>query len=619
MKIRQEDIQKHLPFICIFIFAVFFRFYLIQDFQFDSDELSAIFRAEQSKTWQQHIDHGIIVDGHPAGIQTLIWIWIKLFPYDALSLKAFWAIFSLINLVFIYSISRKLFSLKSAIFATTLMSLLWWQVDMSLWVRPYIFGQLFTLWVFYALQFETPNAPSVNFIQLSLAMAGSFYTHHFSTLTTVVLVTTAFLIFPRKRKFILSAVGIFILLAIPQFDILRLQLKNQGLDWLGKPSSHFFSSHVLFIFNNSVILLSFTLITVIIGIFYMKLQNRAINHWKLSILLGFISFVPAFIGFVYSIFFKPVLQNNVLFFSFPILIISLSCWYQNLPKKPFALLQMFFILLLIFQLVYTKKRYNVEIKDVFASQMNFLNSHFIGSVGIIDGPTDVFNYHLKQHHQNLKQIDTFNYWNISKYGYNYKKLNAMIHHFNSKNDIHLITNAGSPPELRPILYYFFPQNSFHSYFIGGQIDLLKSKHLPIKNGYFLSSFPLMKLETITLKVNTNAQVKFGPNVEPNDLFFIALDIPKSCHDIQIVTTITNKQDLFGESTEEQIDWRSSNCENYSKAGFTKSFHAVKLSDIPGWNKNSILSVRIESRIPHKETYKLELFQFKGNPYQYGIQ
>lgn len=41
---------------------------------FDSDELSSILRADQSENFIQHINLGVLPDGHPAGIQTFIWL-----------------------------------------------------------------------------------------------------------------------------------------------------------------------------------------------------------------------------------------------------------------------------------------------------------------------------------------------------------------------------------------------------------------------------------------------------------------------------------------------------------------------------------------------------------------
>ena len=71
MSAFKEKSIRALPFALIFGLAVFLRFFKIDQFQFDSDELSAIFRAQNAINWHQHVFNGIMVDGHPAGVQTL--------------------------------------------------------------------------------------------------------------------------------------------------------------------------------------------------------------------------------------------------------------------------------------------------------------------------------------------------------------------------------------------------------------------------------------------------------------------------------------------------------------------------------------------------------------------
>jgi hypothetical protein len=55
------------------------RFWDLQAYAWGYDELSAVFRAMQAKDWHAHLQQGVAVDGHPAGLQTLIWFWITVF------------------------------------------------------------------------------------------------------------------------------------------------------------------------------------------------------------------------------------------------------------------------------------------------------------------------------------------------------------------------------------------------------------------------------------------------------------------------------------------------------------------------------------------------------------
>ncbi len=617
MNISWEDFRKHIPLFCILLVAIALRLFKISEFQFDSDELSAIFRAQNAATWKEHIQNGVLVDGHPAGVQTFLWFWVKHISTSPLPLKFITSIFGLLNIVLIYAISRKIFNKKSALFASLATATLWWQIDLSLWVRPYIFGQFFVLLALQMLYSELNN--SKKWLMLAASIAGTFYVHHFAFLTVMVCVSAIFILHQTKRHAILKALGIFTLLAIPQISIFTAQLKIGGLDWLGKPSPDFFWNHLLFIFNHSILGLSLIFIMVVVG-FYYSAKTSIYSNLKTAILFLILWFVPMLIGYVYSLLFKPVLQNNVLFFSYPLFVMGIGYFFQNLPKWLFWSFQFAFLTLFLFQLGFTKKRYSVEINEVYFKQIEKLNSvNPTFTLSMIDGPMDVFLYHQKNVNPSHNALRNENVWNISE-GFSYQKLFEIIENKESKyKQLLLLTNSGTRPEIRPLLYYqlngqYVPQN-----FIGGQIDNFIFRNSQQKSDFLSKSSdhsPLKLLKSLTLQNNECAFLEFGKNINRNDLYFIALDHFDTTKKLSIVTAIVNNR--VNGKTSEQIDWRSSSCNEYWKAGFKNAYHAVKLSDIPLWNTESQIRIGIEGEVTSTDSYKINVYQFIGNPYQYGI-
>lgn len=618
MKIRWEDLRKNIPLLCILLVATVLRFFKISEFQFDSDELSAIFRAQNANTWQEHIQNGVMIDGHPAGMQTLIWIWAKLVSVNPLPLKIFTAFFGVINIALIFAISRNIFNEKSAIFASLASATLWWQIDLSVWVRPYILGQFFVLIAIWTLNFRDSSIKK--WPLLSLAITGAFYLHHFAFLTVFVCVLTVFLLNQEKRLSIYKALGLFALLAIPQFSILITQLKIGGLDWLGKPTPDFFWKHVLFIFNQSIWGIGVIVLAMAFGLYY-NAKTQIHSHRKTAILFFVIWFVPMIIGYAYSLFFKPVLQNNVLFFSYPLFIMGIGFFFQNMPKWFFWCFQSSFLLLFIFQLGFTKKRYSIEVNEVYFKQIEKLNVvNPSNTYSIVDGPMDVFLYHQNNVNSSENALQRDNIWNISQ-SFSYNKLWEIISTKTSKyNQLLLLSNSGTRPELRPILYYFLRERDVPQNFIGGQIDYFNFENPHLKTDFqpnLTENSPLQLVKSLTIKNNECVFLKFGSKIKPNDLYFIELDQNKLNQKINIVTAIVNNRDNVNSS--KQIDWRSSSCNDYWEAGFKQAFHAVKLSDIPGWDFESELRVGIEGEIKRNDTYKINVYHFSGNPYQYGIR
>ncbi len=621
MMFQKETLKKHLPFLCILLVAIFLRLFRIQDFQFDSDELSAIFRAQKALCWNEHIQNGVLIDGHPAGLQTLLWLWIQVFSFSLLPLKWIAASFGIFNVVLIYAITRKLFSENSALFATICAAGLWWQVDLSLWVRPYVFGQFFTIATLYLIQLNNPSKLSNHWTLLSFSMAGAFYMHHFAFLSSILVVFVSIVTQPQKRKSIFKSLLFLVVLSIPQIQIVLTQLKTGGLDWLGKPQLTFIWKHLYSIFNHSRFNCLFILLGSILGI-YSSVKFKKYSNYRISGLLLFLWVMPIVIGYAYSIFFKPVLQNNVLFFSFPFLIIGISRFVSDI-KRPLALIFFsLFLGLVSIQLWTKKKRFNVEIKDVYHTQIQFLSSHS-NDESLTDGPPDVFEFHRKNLNFKDSDFNAPNIWNLSQKPFDVSTLVTKMMSLKRKSQFNLLTNSGTNPMIRPMVHYYLNQYKV-DYFIGGQIDQFE---IPqnfdtsiFKSNHVGTSSLLQPIKSIVLDTSACFYFNIGETVKPNDLLLFVLDKPNHQNELSMVTAMIQPKSktLFIPKEEEQIDWRSSSCHNYWSAGMNKAFHVLKLSDIPKWNKNTRVRIGIEGKIEKNEKFRIEIYRFSGNPYQYGI-
>ena len=122
------------------------RFWSIGSMAWGYDELSAVFRAMNAANWHAHLHQGVAVDGHPAGLQTLIWLWVKWQGTGYLIPRVFTAMFSLGVLWQFHGIAKRHFGFESAYWSVCLMGLMWWQAGMSIWIRPYVFALPFVLW-----------------------------------------------------------------------------------------------------------------------------------------------------------------------------------------------------------------------------------------------------------------------------------------------------------------------------------------------------------------------------------------------------------------------------------------------------------------------------------------
>jgi hypothetical protein len=322
------------------------------------------------------------------------------------------------------------------------------------------------------------------------------------------------------------------------------------------------------------------------------------------------------------------------------LIIAISNVFNSIKRWLFIVLISIIACTGIAQILMLKQRYSVEINDVYAAQISTLNKQYNSrSAFIIDGPNDVFQYHQSNLNNSFNLFTNPNIWMMSKSDWNWRDVYLSLKNMQGKNDLWFMSNAGTNPALRPLLYYYFPNSKNHSNYIGGQIDKFNITALndtnlltKIKKNY--NGFPFMLANETSLSTNINYTYSFSSdyfgkyivnnhklakeNIQPNDLIVIKTD--KIMGDCKIITAIINHESsLFSKSIKnEQIDYRYTNCNDYWKAGFGAAFHVLKLSDIPNWNKNSELRVTIETSNKTIKNLPICIYRFSGNPYQYGI-
>jgi hypothetical protein len=135
-----------LGWILVIFGSLILRFWGIDEMAWGYDELSAVLRAlSTSNSWQSHLEQGVSVDGHPAGLQTAIWLWISWAGTDVFLPRLFTALFSLGVLWQFHRMAKNLLGYEAAFWSVSMMGLMWWQANMGLWIRPYIFALPFVL------------------------------------------------------------------------------------------------------------------------------------------------------------------------------------------------------------------------------------------------------------------------------------------------------------------------------------------------------------------------------------------------------------------------------------------------------------------------------------------
>ena len=315
--------KSWLPFLILILIAALTRFYGYASWSLSNDELSALSRL-RFDSFSQLIDKGVAVDGHPAGVQVLLYYWTMLFGDSTESVRLPFVIFGILSVALSYLIARRWFGKTPAFFAGLALALLNFPVLYSQLARPYISGMFFVLLAVYfwdKLLFRD-KYPWRYAILTGIAFALAMYNHYFSFLAVFILGILG-LFYARKNalRFYLVAGIIAVVLFVPHIPHTIQHLKMGGVgQWLAKPSASWIIHHLVYVFNDSTFLLFAVASIAIASMLYENKMPQWSRYHTISALL----FGGVFItGFVYSHVVDAVLQHSVMIFVTPFLLFIL--------------------------------------------------------------------------------------------------------------------------------------------------------------------------------------------------------------------------------------------------------------------------------------------------------
>ena len=685
-----------MGWILVILGSIALRFVGIDGRAWGYDELSAVFRAMQAKDWHAHLHQGVAVDGHPAGLQTIIWWWISLAGSDVLWPRIFTALFSIGVLWQFHRMAKTLFGYEAAFWSVAMMGLMWWQTNMGIWIRPYIFALPFVLgsWnlVLGLLKNRDsngdvllPNQMGWFAVKLGGALAGAAYFHYFAGLTAGASFIALLLIQPKiptnpsnhtqglhPSYILFLPVTFAFLFYLPHLPLTFAQFQLGGLGWLNAPTPKFLWQFLQHATGNSpAILLLFTGVLVYAIQYHIRIAylpkpasfKRILQQPTILLTLGFL-LVFAF-GYIYSVVRAPILQNNALYFAFPLIILVAASGITTLRnqlgdtqnginrfEKRTQLLAILLPALLLYNTIYQKQFLTLERKGshhrIVEQSLQFAEnqtkSHQTRESSIdlriwLDGPTDNYQFHKGQtlYKHKTEGIPPTVYFESA--GPTLPFIAQQLQSLKPGAQVFLGLQSGSQPWLLPLIESHFnhtsryqepltstsqsklpptktreksnkneeslnPNTLAHEFLIGGEWLTLAEPREPQftpEDFHLTESQPIYNSTDTTLLSTTIEISDFNPR--PNDVILIVVKTDACRGDIE--TSLWNNQT--------QIDWRSTKIADYQTAGFHYALHAIKLADIPNWNQRTLLRVRIGA------ASQCLIGKYLGNPHLYGVK
>jgi hypothetical protein len=357
--------KKH-TIILLFIIGlgIILRLYGIWHFPFTHDELSVISRLHFD-TFSDLIQQGVKIDGHPAGIQVFLWLWIKLFGISEISLRLPFIVMGISCIPLMYILTKKWFNATAGLFAAGVIAVSQYTICFTTIARPYIAGLFFVLLLLIVWSKMVFNKEYrwQNIILFGILAAACAYIHQFSMLVAF-LIAIVGLFFTKKQtifKYLLSCL-LAICLYAPHLPVLLYQISLGGIGgpdgWLAPPKPRFTLYYFQYLFHYSWITFLITALALILS---SKLNKEQWKRNKIKIGVALLLFITPFaIGYLYSLYVNPVIQFSVLIFSFPfLLLVAVSFIDSTINIRKIVSL---FLLLAVmtYSLIVTREHYKVS-------------------------------------------------------------------------------------------------------------------------------------------------------------------------------------------------------------------------------------------------------------------
>ena len=174
--------EKNTSFVLLFLIVVLaavLRFYNYSDLSMTGDEISVLHRL-RFESFNDLIDHGVRIDGHPAGVQVFMYYWTDLFGTTESYFRLPYVICGILSVFFSFILGAKFFNKNTGLWFAASMCFLQFPLIYSQIGRPYSPGLCFTLmstWLWYLVLFEPHKRYWLKIVSYGFSVALAVYCH----------------------------------------------------------------------------------------------------------------------------------------------------------------------------------------------------------------------------------------------------------------------------------------------------------------------------------------------------------------------------------------------------------------------------------------------------------
>ena len=310
----------------ILFVATAMRFNDLGAISLSNDELSAITRVRYD-SFTEMLEKGVMIDYHPAGVESFLFYWIRLFGDDVWWVRLPFVLFSLGSVYLVYRVGKQWFNSLTGLLGAAFFAVLEYPLLYSQLARMYSPGLFFSLLMVFYWTVIVNRSASGNPVRkkdwwlLMLAMTIGAHTHYFVVVFIFsVGVLGFFMINPKDRWRFLGCCLIAALSFSLELKVFFTQMETGDLGgWLAAPQPNFLLDYFFNCLNESP-LLCLLLLQLLMFSFFFRQGKVSLNKFHVA---GLVWFLFSFgLGYAYSVLRAPALQFSTLLFAFPFFFLS---------------------------------------------------------------------------------------------------------------------------------------------------------------------------------------------------------------------------------------------------------------------------------------------------------
>jgi len=504
--------NEKIAFIILIFIGFALRFFNFTEIPFTNDELSALNRLNYTD-YSTMLSKAVWTDGHPAGVQTFLWFYIKLFGTKQWVIKLPFVLMGSMSLLFYFLAANKLTNTKTALFTLALLATFQYPIIYSQTIRPYASGQFLAAVCLYlwALLIHDKSQNRIYQLLLGISIFLSLSNHYYNFLFIALLLPTGIII--KKHNFSFNYILPFIigiLLYIPQIPIFIHQISVGSPGWLPTPSINTIIKHFEYCFQFSG--LYFAVFTILIILKIAKCPSDFIPKSKTWIWLALYLF-PILLSFLYSIYRAPIFQDSIFVFGFVFLFLFLGdvLLSSNYNFKTMSIILATIVCanigILTFKRNHYQEYYHQGYSQLVSDTYQFQNKRNSIPTLVFGFEPYFFNYYKEQNqHPEIQKIEFFRDDFFAEIAKNPNDFIRILRNWNHPQII--VSNAIEIPQWAISAFENEYPYSIKSLHFGSEVYLFskdnsiftnKSNDLPNSNNYFKANRCLLSEDNVPQK------------------------------------------------------------------------------------------------------------------------